>query len=492
METRVKEIELRELWSRYKKRRREGARTTCARLLAAREVRRGQDVERPSGAHRGGRPDLVRPARADRRDRALRARARDQVRDFRGRSDQGLDHRRAALARLGAALGAREGARDRGRARRSSSGSSGVRRPTRRSPDARDVDGRLPGQPAPDLELLASSRSTSCGRSPTPAATRSRSSTRCSDPNAVDPARELGVSELKDRLAHAISRAAGAGEARRRALLLREPDPARDRRGPRRDRVTRLPASHEGRLAPEGPASERSEPAVHATRISLSSSRSRRRSGWWRTKARSASGMSRSSVIAARARLAERGAAVRGRRINRLGRSRTARPSPTREPDEVERELSISASLASFEYEDRKINLIDTPGEPSFVADTLALSGLRERGLRGQWGDGRRGDDRPALAAGDELGLARLVFVNMLDRERADFFRALDSLKEAFGPARRRDGDPDRPGARDPRRRRPDRHEGLRIRGRRARERGKEIEIPGRGQRPGGRPTARS
>ena len=30
-------------------------------------------------------------------------------------------------------------------------------------------------------------------------------------------------------------------------------------------------------------------------------------------------------------------------------------------------------------------------------------------------------------------GLARLVFVNMLDRERADFFRALDSLKEAFG-----------------------------------------------------------
>ena len=34
----------------------------------------------------------------------------------------------------------------------------------------------------------------------------------------------------------------------------------------------------------------------------------------------------------------------------------------------------------------------------------------------------------------DEEGLARLVFVNMLDRERADFFRALDSLKAAFGP----------------------------------------------------------
>ena len=34
----------------------------------------------------------------------------------------------------------------------------------------------------------------------------------------------------------------------------------------------------------------------------------------------------------------------------------------------------------------------------------------------------------------DDEGLARLVFVNMLDRERADFFAALDSLKAAFGP----------------------------------------------------------
>src|SRR5205085_4605795 len=32
-----------------------------------------------------------------------------------------------------------------------------------------------------------------------------------------------------------------------------------------------------------------------------------------------------------------------------------------------------------------------------------------------------------------ELDLARLLFVNMLDRERADFFRALESLKSAFG-----------------------------------------------------------
>src|SRR5919106_2445047 len=42
-----------------------------------------------------------------------------------------------------------------------------------------------------------------------------------------------------------------------------------------------------------------------------------------------------------------------------------------------------------------------------------------------------KGGDRSTVA--DDEGLARLVFVNMLDRERADFFRALDSLKSAFG-----------------------------------------------------------
>src|SRR5437899_9825534 len=34
----------------------------------------------------------------------------------------------------------------------------------------------------------------------------------------------------------------------------------------------------------------------------------------------------------------------------------------------------------------------------------------------------------------EELDIARMVFVNMLDRERADFFRTLEALKSAFGP----------------------------------------------------------
>ena len=121
--------------------------------------------------------------------------------------------------------------------------------------------------------------------------------------------------------------------------------------------------------------------------------------------------------------------------VNRLGNVSDGTTLSDSDDDEKARQMSISAALASFEWQDRKINLIDTPGEPSFVADALgalrvcdsavfvvnAVMGV-EVGTTRLW-------ERAA-----ELDLARLVYVNMLDRERADFFRTLESLKAAFGP----------------------------------------------------------
>jgi elongation factor G len=121
--------------------------------------------------------------------------------------------------------------------------------------------------------------------------------------------------------------------------------------------------------------------------------------------------------------------------INRLGSVADGTTVSDSATDEKAREMSISASLSSFRWDDRKINLIDTPGEPSFVADALAALRVVEgavfvvNGVMGAEVTTSRLWERAS-----ELGLARIVFVNMLDRERADFFRALDSLKEAFGP----------------------------------------------------------
>jgi elongation factor G len=104
------------------------------------------------------------------------------------------------------------------------------------------------------------------------------------------------------------------------------------------------------------------------------------------------------------------------------------------EPDEQARKMSISLALSSFEWDDRKINLVDTPGEPSFVADALGAMRVCESAIFVVNGVmGVEVTTRRLWARAKELDLARMVFVNMLDRERADFYRALESLKEAFG-----------------------------------------------------------
>jgi elongation factor G len=120
--------------------------------------------------------------------------------------------------------------------------------------------------------------------------------------------------------------------------------------------------------------------------------------------------------------------------INRLGTVVDGTTVSDSDPDEKSRQMSISAALASFEWQDRKVNLIDTPGDSSFVADALGALRVCESAIfvvnavMGVEVHATRLWQRAA-----ELDLARLLFVNMLDRERADFFRTLDSLKSAYG-----------------------------------------------------------
>src|SRR5262249_43497331 len=94
----------------------------------------------------------------------------------------------------------------------------------------------------------------------------------------------------------------------------------------------------------------------------------------------------------------------------------------------------IDVSLACFEYEDREINLLDTPGEPSFIADAIAALRIADSAVVVVNGvTGVEVSTERLWRRADAEGLARLVFVNMLDRERADFFAVLESLKSSFG-----------------------------------------------------------
>ncbi|MGN6254968.1 MAG: elongation factor G [Solirubrobacterales bacterium] len=121
--------------------------------------------------------------------------------------------------------------------------------------------------------------------------------------------------------------------------------------------------------------------------------------------------------------------------INRLGSVDDGSTTSDHEEDEKRRGLSINACVSCFQHADREINLIDTPGDPSFVADAAAALRVADSAVVVVSGvAGVEVQTERLWQRANEEGLARLVFVNMLDRERADFFAALDSLKAAFGP----------------------------------------------------------
>ncbi|HEX5195769.1 MAG TPA: elongation factor G [Gaiellales bacterium] len=117
--------------------------------------------------------------------------------------------------------------------------------------------------------------------------------------------------------------------------------------------------------------------------------------------------------------------------VNRLGSVADQSTVSDYDEDERKRGMSISASVTHLEWEDRLINLIDTPGEPSFQADVLSALRVVEGAIMTVSGVlGVEVGTERLWRRCDELGTSRLVLVNLLDRERADFFAALEQLRE--------------------------------------------------------------
>jgi elongation factor G len=116
--------------------------------------------------------------------------------------------------------------------------------------------------------------------------------------------------------------------------------------------------------------------------------------------------------------------------VNRLGTVEAGTTVSDWDEDEQRRQMSLSASLANLEWQGRKINLIDAPGDTGFQGDSIAALRVVEgaltviSGVMGvEVGTGR------AWHRAEDDSLARVVVVNMLDRERADFSRALEGLR---------------------------------------------------------------
>jgi elongation factor G len=99
--------------------------------------------------------------------------------------------------------------------------------------------------------------------------------------------------------------------------------------------------------------------------------------------------------------------------------------------DERRRGMSITASLCHLTWQGAKVNLVDTPGEPSFQADTLAALQAVDGALMVVNGvSGVEVQTTRLWRRIEEMGLPGTAVVTMLNRERADFAAALAALRE--------------------------------------------------------------
>src|SRR5256886_145022 len=115
---------------------------------------------------------------------------------------------------------------------------------------------------------------------------------------------------------------------------------------------------------------------------------------------------------------------------NRLGTVESGSTVSDWDDDEQRRQMSLSASICNVEWQGRKINLIDTPGDAGFQGDAIAALRVVEGAVFAVSAVmGVEVQTSRHWQRADEAGLSRVVVVNMLDRERADFFRTLEALR---------------------------------------------------------------
>ena len=106
------------------------------------------------------------------------------------------------------------------------------------------------------------------------------------------------------------------------------------------------------------------------------------------------------------------------------------------EPEEIDRGISLGLGVATFNWNDHRINLIDTPGSSDFSGDARAALRAVDLALFVISGvDGVEVQTEQLWKVAEEEGIPRAVVVTKLDRDRSSFERTLEQLRDSFGKA---------------------------------------------------------
>jgi len=115
--------------------------------------------------------------------------------------------------------------------------------------------------------------------------------------------------------------------------------------------------------------------------------------------------------------------------LSRLGKVDDGTTTTDFDPDEIKRKISINTSVAYCDWKGHRVNLVDTPGYGDFIADARAALRVVEAAVVVVDAvAGVQVQTEKVWKFASEYELPRAIVVNRLDRERADFYRTLDTL----------------------------------------------------------------
>jgi elongation factor G len=120
--------------------------------------------------------------------------------------------------------------------------------------------------------------------------------------------------------------------------------------------------------------------------------------------------------------------------VNRLGRVDEGSTVTDFDPDEIDRKISLQCALAWGEWKKSKVNLLDAPGYANFLSEARAALRVADAALLVVDGvSGVEVQTEKVWGYAADYDIPRLIVVNRMDRERASFLRALESLQRSFG-----------------------------------------------------------
>jgi elongation factor G len=120
--------------------------------------------------------------------------------------------------------------------------------------------------------------------------------------------------------------------------------------------------------------------------------------------------------------------------IKRLGKVDADNTTSDYDPEEIKRKISINLTLLPYYWQDKKVNLVDVPGYADFIGELRAATRISEGTIIViSAAAGVEVGTEQAWEYSEEAGLARLIFINKMDRENINFDKLIEQIQTSFG-----------------------------------------------------------